>query len=227
MMNTSRNNYWIDNLPGFVNNAYCVDFLSKMQKNIQTYLAKNPSYQESYSTNNNMTAKQQESIQLRSDWNRSYSMAMSQVFKDDGLSQDNSYVDYGNNPLDGDSYSLNQFCTSLIKGAINTNSSTAELSKLNLVGSICEQLGSDNSNTNMGAGSNAFIASLLKGQLNDKYFSDLKKANLLQTQRVIAMNGIISNYLALQKSQQLQEVSKNTKALLLVQAAVLTNKANN
>ena len=192
-----------------------------MQKNIQSYLAKNPSYQDSYSTNNHMTAQQQESIQLSSDWNRTYGVAMSQVFKDDGVSQ-YSYTSSDSNPLDGDSGSLNQLCTSWIKGAINTNTSTAELSKLNLLGSICEQVGSDNSSADISAGSNAFIAGLLKNQLNDGYFSDLKKANLLQTQRVIAMNGIISNYLALQKSQQLQEVAKNTKALLLVQAAVLT-----
>ena len=226
MMSTSENNYGIANLPGFVNNGYCSSFLSKMQKNIQTYLAKNPSYQDSYSTNNHMTAQQQESIQLSSNWNRSYSMAMSQVFKDDSVSQ-YSYASSDSNPLDGDSGSLNHLCTSWIQGAISTNTSVAELSKLNLVGSICEQVGSDNSSADSSAGSSAFIAGLLKNQLNDGYFSDLKKANLLQTQRVIAINGIISNYLALQRSQQLQEVAKNTKALLLVQAAVLTNKDSN
>jgi hypothetical protein len=227
MMSASDIQYGIDNLPGFVNNGYCSSFLSKMQKNIQAYIAKSPVYQDSYSTNNHMTAEQQESIQLSSNWNRSYSMAMSQVFKDDGASQDNSYVDYGSNLLDGDSYSLNQLCTSWIQGAISTNTSVAELSKLNLAGSICEQVGSDNSGADTRAGSSAVVAGLLKDQLNDGYFSDLKNANLLQTQRVIAMNGIISNYLALQRSQQLQEVAKNTKALLLVQAAVLTNKDSN
>ena len=61
----------------------------------------------------------------------------------------------------------------------------------------------------------------MKAQLNKGYFDNLKGANTPETLHVIALNGIMANYLMSQKNEKLKDIEQQNNVLLLAQAANL------
>ena len=208
------------NSPAVLNDDQCLSYFMKLRKSVQSQYsntASNPSNFGAISTsaNTNWTSALFNGIRILSN---SYTSNTETASLTDILSDKNTK-----------GYNLKSFCNKWIKLGIadrvkqDKTIRSSEVPALRAAYLACNTAGDINKEQRSEASTkrSSLINGLLNSQLNDGYFEKLNNSSSPKLLSIIALNGIVSNYLLSQHNSELKEIKRQNNVLLLAQMAAL------